>query len=42
LAPSPTAAILLPSTNILRILTISAFWVGLHQQTHTHGAKIAT
>jgi hypothetical protein len=40
--PSPTAAILLPFENYFSNLTISAFYVGLHLQTHKHGASIAT
>jgi len=40
--PSPTAAILFPFENYFRSLTISAFYVGLHLQTHKQGASIAT
>ena len=42
LPPSPTAAILLPFEYYFNNLTISAFYVGLHLQTHRQGAKIAT
>ena len=40
--PSPTAAILFPFENYFKSLTISAFYVGLHLQTHKQGASIAT